>query len=817
MKVSLRWLRDYVDVEIEPRELADRLTMAGLEVESIEPFRPSFEGVVTAKILSVKPHPQSEKLHLCEVTTGDAVLPIVCGAPNVRAGQVVPLARVGAVIPGGFAVKSSRIRGELSEGMLCSEDELGIGEDNKGILVLPDDVPLGRDLVEVLGLGDTVFDIGVTPNRSDCLSIIGVAREIAALTGGRLRYPQIRLSESSEDIRGATSVQILDPELCPRYSARMIRNVRIQPSPRWMRLRLEAVGLRSINNVVDITNFVMMELGQPLHAFDFRFLEEGRIVVRRSREGEPFVSLDGKTRHLNAETLMICDGVKPVAIAGIMGGENSEVKDDTETVLLESAYFNPTTIRRGAKWLGMSTDAAFRFERGIDPEGVIRALNRAAQLMAELAGGTVLKGYIDEYPRKIETARNIPLRKERIKEVLGIQLTPTEIRRILRGLEMTVEKGRGGYFEVTPPTFRVDLLREIDLIEEIARIRGYDAIPATLPPIPARTQPPDERRSFEDRLRTALTGFGYREVINYSFTSPASADVLGLPGDDDRRNFVRIANPLTEEQSVMRTTLLYGLLETARRNVRAGCHDLKIFELGKVFIHRQEGELPLEEERIGGLVTGARYDRLWHFKDLEADFYDLKGCVESLLEALKIQDVQFKPRTDLPYLHPGRACGVEVRGRDAGCLGEIHPDVLGRLDLPRRVIVFDLSLDALLIAFSRKVLYREFSRFPAITRDVALLIRRDVEARRVLEILREDREELLENVDIFDVYTGKGIPEDMKSLGLRMTYRSAVRTLTDEEINPIHSRIVTRLVQETGARIRGKGLRDTTHQEEGLS
>ena len=804
MKVSLRWLKDYVDIDIDTKDLANRLTMAGLEVDSIGPFRPSFEGVVTAKILSVKPHPQADKLSLCEVTTGDRAVPIVCGAPNVKAGQVVALATVGAVIPGGYAIKSSRIRGELSEGMLCSEDELGIGEDNTGILVLPENLPLGRDLVEVLNLGDTVFDIGVTPNRADCLSIIGIAREIAALTGKKLRYPQIKFPESAEDIRSATSVQILDPEMCPRYSARLVRKVRIKPSPRWMRLRLEAVGLRSINNVVDITNFVMMELGQPLHAFDFRFLEEGRIVVRRSKEGEPFVSLDGKTRTLNAETLMICDGVKPVAIAGIMGGENSEVKDDTQTVLLESAYFNPTTIRRGGKWLGMSTDAAFRFERGIDPEGVLRALNRAAQLMSELAGGAVSRGYIDEYPRKVETARNIPLRSERVAEVLGIKATTAEIRRILRGLEMSVEKGKGGYFEVTPPTFRVDLLREIDLIEEIARIRGYDAIPATLPPIPAGTATTDARRSFMDRVRTVLTGYGYTEVINYSFTTPASADIQGLAEGDDGRKFVRIANPLTEDQAVMRTGILYGLLDTVRRNIRAGCNDLKIFELGKVFINRAEGELPMEEERIGGLITGARYDHLWHFKDLEADFYDLKGCVENILEALRIRDAEFRPRTDVPCLHPGRACGIYVKGRDAGTLGEINPDVLGRLDLPRRVTVFDLSFDVLLGAYSRKVAYREFSRFPAITRDVALLVRKDLDARRLLEILRENPEELLENADIFDVYIGEGLPGDTKSLGLRMTYRSAVRTLTDEEISQVHNRIVRHLVQATEARIRGE-------------
>ena len=339
MKVSLRWLKDYVDIDIAPSALADRLTMAGLEVDAVEEYTPAFTGVVTAKILSMKPHPGADKLHLLEVTTGEQVLPIVCGAQNMKTGDVVALATVGAAIPGGYIIKSSKIRGEASEGMLCSEDELGIGPDASGIMILPADTPLGKNLVDVLELKDTVLDIGITPNRADCLSIIGIAREAAALCGRKLRYPRIAFRESSEDIRKLTSVEILDPDFCPRYTARMIKGVRIQPSPKWMRLRLEAVGLRSINNVVDVTNFVMMELGQPLHAFDFRFLEEGRIVVRRSREGEPFVSLDGKTRNLNAETLMICDGRKPVAIAGIMGGENSEVKEDTETVLLESAYF----------------------------------------------------------------------------------------------------------------------------------------------------------------------------------------------------------------------------------------------------------------------------------------------------------------------------------------------------------------------------------------------------------------------------------------------------------------------------------------------
>ncbi len=413
MLVSLRWLKDYVDIRISPAELVDQLTMAGLEVEAVKEIGPLFTNVVVAMILSVRPHPAADNCFLCEVTTGESTFPVVCGAGNIRTGDVVPLAKIGATIPGGYTIRSSKIRGEISEGMLCSEQELGIGSDAAGIMILPGNLSIGEDLSKALDLEDTVLDIAITPNRSDCLSIIGIAREVAAITGLKLKYPDITVRESEEDINRITSVDILDPDLCPRYSARIIKNVTIKPSPFWMRQRLEAIGLRAINNIVDITNYVMMELGQPLHAFDFRFLEEGRIVVRRSRKGEIFTSLDEKERILEADTLMICDGVKPVAIAGIMGGVNSEVKEDTKTILLESAYFAPSSIRKSAKLLGMVTDAAFRFGRGVDPEGVIGALNRAARFMAEISGGAVCKGYIDQYPKKVETASDIPLQNKK--------------------------------------------------------------------------------------------------------------------------------------------------------------------------------------------------------------------------------------------------------------------------------------------------------------------------------------------------------------------------------------------------------------------
>jgi phenylalanyl-tRNA synthetase beta chain len=802
MFVSLRWLRDYVDIDLAPEALADRLTMAGLEVDAIRETASGFSRVVVAKILSLKPHPGSEKLLLCEMTTGTDVLPVVCGATNIQVGDVVPLALVGAVIPGGDTIKSSRIRGELSEGMLCSEEELGIGPDRSGIMILPSGFTLGQDLTDALDLRDVVLDIAITPNRSDCLSVIGVAREIAALTGKKLRAPEIILQEDDEDINGITSVQILDADLCPRYTARIVKNIAVRPSPFWMRRRLESVGLRAINNVVDVTNFVMLEWGQPLHAFDFRFLEEGRIVVRRSRQGETFVSLDEKERTLKSDTLMICDGVKPVAIGGIMGGLNSEVKADTRMVLLESAYFDPVSIRKSSRWLSMSTDAAFRFERGIDPDGVVRALNRAAQLIADFSGGTVCRGYIDQYPRKVESPRNIPLRISRVRDMLGKDIVPSEAVQILESLEMTVSKGDDLHYRVTPPTFRVDISREIDLIEEIARLHGYDRIPVTQPAISIPSMEQDRRKILEERIRTLLNGYGYSEVITYSFIPATAVDDLGLPAGDARRTIVTIRNPLTEEQSVMRTTMIYSLLDTMRKNANAGCFDLKLFEIGRTYLARQAGMLPVEKNRIGGLLTGARYDHCWHYSGIAADFFDLKGCLEGLFEHMKVASVKFRPDLQEPFLHPGRSCGIMIGEDVIGFLGEVHPDVLTRMGLKNRVMVFEMDLDVLAGNFSGALSYRDISKFPASSRDVAFLISRDRTVEEIFKFSLDMHEELLENVLVFDVYEGKGVPEGMTSLGLRFSYRAHDRTLTDQDIGQAHNAIVRRIMEKSGAKIR---------------
>jgi phenylalanyl-tRNA synthetase beta chain len=570
----------------------------------------------------------------------------------------------------------------------------------------------------------------------------------------------------------------------------------------WIRQRLEAVGLRPINNVVDVTNFVMMELGQPLHAFDYRFLEEGRIVVRRSREGEPFVSLDEKERVLSKDTLLICDGVKPVAIGGVMGGLNSEIQPDTEMILLESAYFNPSSIRRTSRELAMGTDAAFRFERGIDPEGVIRALDRAARLIAEISGGSVCRGVIDQYPRKVETANRIPLRIQRVNDILGTVVPAGEIIQLLKKLEMAVEPDGEGRFAVTPPTCRVDILREIDLIEEIARLYGYDRVPATLPAVSVITGSRDGKGTAEGRLREIMTGAGYTEVINYSFISQSAVDQLGIEEADERRRHVRIRNPLTEEQAVMRTTMVYSLLLNAKRNADCGRFDLKIFEIGRTFIGRGEGELPREQNRAAFLITGLRYEDRWHSRDSRADFYDLKGCIENILDVLRIPLSSFRSGIHETFLHPGKSCGVFTGEDRIGLMGEIHPDVLARMDLKGPIVVCELDLDRLAAVFSAKTSVRSIPRFPSSSRDVAFLVRCEREARELLLPAEDSHEELLEKVQIFDIYEGINLPAGMKSLGLRFSYRGADRTLTDDEVNEVHGRIVQKIVGVTGAAIR---------------
>ncbi|MDI6741228.1 MAG: phenylalanine--tRNA ligase subunit beta [Smithella sp.] len=802
MLVSLKWLKDYVDVQLAADDISHKLTMAGLEVEEIKNIEPQFSHVVVGRILSVRNHPVADRLLLCEVTDGSQTYNVVCGAKNIAAGDIVPLAKVGAVIPGGYTIKSSVIQGEKSDGMLCSESELEIGDDESGIMHLPADLTPGMPLETALDIGDTVLDVNVTPNRSDCLNMIGIAREVAALTGKKMKPPAVKVKESSEDINALTSVNIIDSDLCPRYTARMIKKVKVGPSPVWLKIRLEAAGMRTINNIVDATNFVMLEMGQPLHAFDFRFLEKEKIIVRKSRDQEEFTSLDGKSRILPAETLLICDGIKPVAIGGIMGGLNSEVKEDTETILLESAYFNPPSIRRSARKLGMSTDAAFRFERGIDPEGVVNALNRAAQLIADLSGGTVGKNYIDEYPNKIPVVRDIPLRIDRIRELIGIEITAKEVVKILRDIGMNLKQNGKGAYLVTPPTCRVDISREIDLIEEVIRLYGYDRVPSNMPDVFITEMEDIPRLKLEEKIRKAMIGNGYTEIVNYSFGTPVAADMLCLRENDERRRSVKITNPLGEDLSVMRTTMIYGLLDTAKRNTNNGCFDLKMFEMGRVFLKRAKGELPEERNMIAGLATGKISDDLWN-AGKNVDFYHLKGCLENIFFDLKIDHCKYIPENTESFLHPGKSCAIMMNDKRIGFLGEIHPDVMERIDFKNNVYVFEINMDYLPDKYAdKKIIYQEISKFPAVMRDAAFVVSVDLEADRMLNVILEENEDLLENVYVFDVYKGKGIPEGTKSLGLRFSYRASSRTLTDSEVSSIHEKLLQKIIEVTGSKIR---------------
>ena len=608
-----------------------------------------------------------------------------------------------------------------------------------------------------------------------------------------MKYPLLSLSSHGEEIHRKTSVTILDPDLCPRYVARMIEGVKIGPSPSWMRNRLEKVGIRSISNVVDVTNYVMMEYGQPLHAFDFELLEEGKIVVRRAREGEEFVTLDGVKRSLNKEMLMICDGVKPVAIAGVMGGLNSEIKEDTRVVLLESAYFNPAGNRWTSKELGLETEAAYRFGRGIDYEGCLTAANRAAQLIQELAGGKVVEGAVDAYPAPIKP-NPIRLRVKKLHQVLGTEIPSKKVKAYLEDLELQAGEEDEDILVVTPPSFRGDLEREIDLIEELARMDGYEKIPVTLPQGPPSSEVRSKAFLLERRAMDVLIHHGYHEVITYSFTSPTSSDLLGILPDDPRRRHLPILNPLTEDFSVLRTSLISGLLEAARYNLSRKNLNLKLFELKRVFLPQEGEKLPKEVKYLTGLAVGLDQDPHWASVPRSVDFYDVKGCVEDLLEVLQIKGAKFERAEDIPYLHPGKASRIFGEKEVLGILGELHPQVLGHYEIHGRAHLFEIDFDQMVKWAEEGKRFSPLPKFPTVYRDLSLVVDDALEVKKVSEAIWALRQPFIDEVNLFDVYRGTPISEGKKGISFRIRYQASDRTLTDEEVNRYHERVIFQLM-----------------------
>jgi phenylalanyl-tRNA synthetase beta chain len=802
LKVLLSWLREFADLPEGATEVALRLTQGGIEVEERRDFSGLLRGLVTAEIRRVEMHPRAERLFLCTVFDGHGERRVVCGAQNVRASALGILAPVGATLPGEKTIQAAEIRGVVSEGMLCSEQDLGLAERSTGILLLEQGRP-GQPAALALGLaGDSVFTLALTPNRPDCLSHVGVAREAAALCQGRFASASTRLIEAEELTSSRTGVEVSAAERCPRYAARIVEGIAVGPSPGWLRRRLELCGIRSINNVVDATNYVLLELGHPLHAFDLDRLAEQRIVVRTAREGETLTTLDGQVRRLCAEDLVIADAERAQALAGVMGGADSEVSDRTRRLLLESAYFEPRGIRRTARRHGLHTEASHRFERGADPEMVPRALDRVAGLIVELAGGRVLREAVDAYPRPVRRPE-IRLSWGRIESLLGSPVSVEEALELLARVGVVCSKRdqQMGIFQ--PPSWRPDLERDVDLIEEVARLRGYDKIPATLPAI-RLSVPPEARPARVRGARLAvdtLTASGLSEAVNFSFVAPKAIAAMRFAPGDQRARPLSLRNPLSEEVSVLRTSLLPGLLKNAAHNLRHGVQSIHLFEVGRVFWPVDGERLPDERLHAALIRTGRRPGAGWDGTDARVDFYDVKGVVEDLLEAFGVREASFV-RAEVPYLHPRASAEVRALDEILGVLGEVHPQVTEVFELGGRVFSAEIDLSILAELSRETPRFSDLPRFPPVYRDMAVVVSTAVTWQEIREVVLKAGAGITCGLRVFDVYTGAPVPEGKKSVAFALTYQAPDRTLTDEEVGAVHEGIRRQLEERLGARIR---------------
>ncbi|MCR6546824.1 phenylalanine--tRNA ligase subunit beta [Dehalobacterium formicoaceticum] len=804
MKVSYKWLQEYVDIDLSPEDLGNALTMAGIEVEHITCFGQEIKGVVIGEILKIIPHPEADKLVICQVNLGQETVQIITGATNVQEGQRIPVAPVGAVLPGGIKMKKAKLRGLDSFGMLCSAGELNLDEtlvspeSKDGIMILSPESPIGEDIVSWLNLDDAVLELSLTPNRSDCLSVINIAREIGTILKKPVRLPEINLAEGKENIEDLASVEVLDPDLCNRYAARLVKNVKLKPSPPWMQHYLRAAGIRSINNVVDISNYVMLETGQPLHTFDYDTLSGHKIIVRRAHEGEKMFTLDGQERIFNRENLLICDEKKPVAVAGVMGGLNTEVTEQTHHILIESARFDPAAIRHTSKDLGLRSESSLRFEKGLDVYSTIIAVQRAAQLMAELAEGEVVQGVLDVRGNLPEETV-LTLRVQKVNELLGTALRQEEILAIIDDLKFSWEMA-GSEIRVIIPSYRQDITREVDLIEEVARLHGYEKIPLTLPAGRMTEGKKTEFQNFEDQVKNYLTGAGFMEVITYSFISPRDYDRMMIPDDSSLRNGVVIMNPISDAQSVMRTTLIPGLLETASRNTNRRNLNFAFYEWGKIFIPGNE-KLPQEPMMLGGVISG-KLSQGWSRSPQNLDFYYLKGVLDGLFARFGIENWSLKGESLPVFLHPGRSGNIYIGDTYVGFIGEIHPAVQENYHLESRSYIFQVYVEEIMHLGKNTLCYQAVPKYPAIDRDMALLVKEEIPAQLIEEIIRQNGGTLLTGITLFDLYKGSQIPEGFKSLAYALTFQSKEKTLTDDEISPVFQKIQNELLNKFDVELR---------------
>ncbi len=800
MKVSLNWLKQYVDVKLQAAEIANRLTLAGIEVKSTNVIGADWEGIIAGQILAVQQHPNADRLHLVTLDLATRTETVVCGAPNVAVGAKIAYAPIGTKMIDGHTgktevLKPAKIRGVASNGMCCSEKELGISENHEGIIILPADTAVGTPLIEVLG--DAIFNLEVTPNRPDCLGMTGLAREIAATTGSPFHLPEAVYAESEVSIKDKVTVEIQDPDLCPRYCASLITGIKIGPSPEWMQKRLISYGMHPINNIVDITNFVMLEYAQPLHAFDYEKIQGKGIIVRRANSGEKITSLDGVERNLNREMLVIADKERAVAVAGIMGGANSEVSENTTSILLESASFKPTSVHYTGRTLNMPSEACVRFERGISPELTVPALKRATQLMVGYGGGQAAQGIIDVYPGKTER-KPLRLTTAEFKRTMGVEYTLEQIETSLTALGFTCQADKAAaWVIVRAPYWRSDINIPVDVIEEVARIQGYEQIPTTLLAQAIPMQKPAPVTALKRRVRNMMAGYGFQELVSFSLTNMDVLVKLSPEAKKPEPLPVHIANPASSEQEYLRPNLRAGLLAALTLNKAFIEEGLRLFELGKVYLNRNEN-LPEEPDMLCAVICGPRAAQWWQGASEPVDFFDAKGVVEGLLKQTGIA-AKFE-KSDDTSLHPLNQAAITAGGKQIGVVGEVHPAVKEHFELTPPVFMFEINIPALLPLMKDKV-YRAIPKFPATVRDVALVVDSGVTHQQILDTMKGFS--LVTEVALFDVYAGGQIPAGKKSMAYRLTFQSPDKTLTDQQVNGVQQAILKKLAMGLGATLRG--------------
>lgn len=794
MNLPMSWLSDYTDISgVTPKEYSDKMTMSGSKVEGVENLGEKITKVVVGKVLSCEMHPDSDHLHVCMVDVGEEeAIQVVCGAPNVAQGQKVPVALNGSTLPGDIKIKKGKLRGVMSNGMICSHEELGIEpsrlgyEPEYGILVLSDEAEIGSDVKDLFGLNENVVEFEITSNRPDCFSIIGLARETAATFKKPFNVPKPKVTEAGGDINDIISVSIEDPDKCKRYCARAVKNVKIGPSPKWMRERLEACGVRAINNIVDITNYVLLEYGQPMHAFDIRDISGAKITVRRAKDGEVIKTLDEQDRTLTNDDLVIADNDRAIAIAGVMGGFNSEIKDDTTTVVFESAMFDAASVRLTAQRVGLRTEASSRYEKGLDYNNTVPAIERACELVQMLECGENISGMIDVMGN-VKDSVSIKFRPEKINAFLGTNVSEKEMLEIFDRLGIEADTDN---MMLYPPSWRPDLLSEADIAEEVARFYGYDIIPTTLMTGTTTCGIKTPEQKLETEISNILTSQGLYEIYTYNFQSPAVLDKLNIPADSPLRNQVKISNPLGEDTSVMRTTMAGSMLDTLSRNYNYRTKSAKLFELGRVYIPNEKGQLP-DEPRT--LMIGMYGD---------VDFYDIKGVCEEMFSTLHISNVEYERLTGNPVYHPGRSAVIKANEKTLGVIGEVHPSVLRNFEIGTKAYMGELDFTAIFNSANRDVKYTPLTKFPAVTRDFSVLIDSMTPVADIERVMKKAGGKLLTKLVLSDVYTGSQIPEGKKSVMYKAEFKAPDRSLTGEEADNLHAKIVKSLSNELGAELR---------------